>query len=240
MKKRYTAMVAAVLLTAGVLAGCGSGSQSDIGQDQAQSIALEDVGVSESDVSRLKVSKERDDGMLQYDVQFDVEGKEYSYEINGENGEILSSEVENVSGTVQSSTSSQNTNAADSTGNAGTTDNSAGTTDSSAAASTTDNSAAASTTDNSAAAGSSANTGNNGAASNNTQNAANVAVSEADARHAALERVPGATDADIRMELEFDDGYYIYEGDIIYQQVEYEFEIDAQTGNFLKWSEDRN
>lgn len=240
MKKRYTAMVAAVLLTAGVLAGCGSGSQSDIGQDQAQSIALEDVGVSESDVSRLKVSKERDDGMLQYDVQFDVEGKEYSYEINGENGEILSSEVENVSGTVQSSTSSQNTNAADSTGNAGTTDNSAGTTDSSAAASTTDNSAAASTTDNSAAAGSSANTGNNGAASNNTQNAANVAVSEADARQAALERVPGATDADIRMELEFDDGYYIYEGDIIYQQVEYEFEIDAQTGNFLKWSEDRN
>lgn len=224
-------MVAAVLLTAGVLAGCGSGSQSDIGQDQAQSIALEDVGVSESDVSRLKVSKERDDGMLQYDVQFDVEGKEYSYEINGENGEILSSEVENVSGTVQSSTSSQNTNAADSTGNAGTTDNSAGTTDSSAAASTTDNSAAA---------GSSANTGNNGAASNNTQNAANVAVSEADARQAALERVPGATDADIRMELEFDDGYYIYEGDIIYQQVEYEFEIDAQTGNFLKWSEDRN
>ena len=240
MKKRYTAMVAAVLLTAGVLAGCGSGSQSDIGQDQAQSIALEDVGVSESDVSRLKVSKERDDGMLQYDVQFDVEGKEYSYEINGENGEILSSEVENVSGTVQSSTSSQNTNAADSTGNAGTTDNSAGTTDSSAAASTTDSGAAASTTDNSAAAGSSANTGNNGAASNNTQNAANVAVSEADARHAALERVPGATDADIRMELEFDDGYYIYEGDIIYQQVEYEFEIDAQTGNFLKWSEDRN
>ena len=233
-------MVAAVLLTAGVLAGCGSGSQSDIGQDQAQSIALEDVGVSESDVSRLKVSKERDDGMLQYDVQFDVEGKEYSYEINGENGEILSSEVENVSGTVQSSTSSQNTNAADSTGNAGTTDNSAGTTDSSAAASTTDNSAAASTTDNSAAAGSSANTGNNGAASNNTQNAANVAVSDADARQAALERVPGATDADIRMELEFDDGYYIYEGDIIYQQVEYEFEIDAQTGNFLKWSEDRN
>lgn len=240
MKKRYTAMVAAVLLTAGVLAGCGSGSQSDIGQDQAQSIALEDVGVSESDVSRLKVSKERDDGMLQYDVQFDVEGKEYSYEINGENGEILSSEVENVSGTVQSSTSSQNTNAADSTGNAGTTDNSAGTTDSSAAASTTDSGAAASTTDNSAAAGSSANTGNNGAASNNTQNAANVAVSEADARQAALERVPGATDADIRMELEFDDGYYIYEGDIIYQQVEYEFEIDAQTGNFLKWSEDRN
>ena len=70
--------------------------------------------------------------------------------------------------------------------------------------------------------------------------AADVAVSEADARAAALERVPGATDADIRMELEYDDGYYIYEGGVIYDQKEYEFEIDAQTGNFLKWSEERH
>ena len=59
------------------------------------------------------------------------------------------------------------------------------------------------------------NTGNtqpqtNGGAGTGT--AANVAVSEADARKAALDRVPGATDADIRMELEFDDGYYILRG----------------------------
>ena len=64
-------------------------------------------------------------------------------------------------------------------------------------------------------------------------------MSEADAKAAALERVSGATEADIRMELELDDGYYVYEGDIIYQQKEYEFEIDAQTGKFLKWSEER-
>ena len=42
----------------------------------------------------------------------------------------------------------------------------------------------------------------------------------------------------IQMELELDDGYYVYEGDIIYQQKEYEFEIDANTGDFLKWSEE--
>ena len=40
------------------------------------------------------------------------------------------------------------------------------------------------------------------------------------------------------MELEIDDGQYIYEGDIVYQQTEYEFEIDANTGDFLKWSEE--
>ena len=39
------------------------------------------------------------------------------------------------------------------------------------------------------------------------------------------------------MELDLDDGKYIYEGDIIYQQTEYEFEIDANTGNALSQSE---
>lgn len=72
---------------------------------------------------------------------------------------------------------------------------------------------------------------------NNTQ--ADVKISEADAKAAALERVPGATEQDLKIELDYDDGQYIYEGDIIYQQKEYEFEIDANTGNFLKWSEER-
>ena len=66
------------------------------------------------------------------------------------------------------------------------------------------------------------------------------AVSEADAKKAALDRVPGAAEQDLRMELEYDDGRYIYEGDIYYQQKEYEFEIDANNGSFLKWSEERD
>ena len=54
----------------------------------------------------------------------------------------------------------------------------------------------------------------------------------------ALDRVPGASGADIEMELERDDGFLIYEGEIHYNRMEYEFEIDASTGNFIKWSED--
>ena len=56
----------------------------------------------------------------------------------------------------------------------------------------------------------------------------------------ALERVSGATQNDLRMNLDFDDGYETYEGDIIYNQIEYEFEIDAATGKFLEWSEERH
>ena len=56
----------------------------------------------------------------------------------------------------------------------------------------------------------------------------------------ALERVPGATEQDIRIELDYDDGQYKYEGDIIYDQKEYDFEIDANSGTFLEWSEERH
>lgn len=196
--KRLTTAVLAVALAAGIVTGCGSSGQ-DIGQDEAKRIAFEDAGVSESDTSRLKVEKDRDDGMLQYDVQFSVDEKEYSYDINGANGEILSADVKTNGTAAQNNT-------------AGKTDDTAGT-----------------------------NSGTDDTPSTNSGTAAaDVAVSEADARAAALERVPGATDADIRMELEYDDGYYIYEGDVIYDQKEYEFEIDAQTGNFLKWSEERH
>ena len=78
-----------------------------------------------------------------------------------------------------------------------------------------------------------------GQSQNGNGTTASVAISAEQAMQIALERVPGATTNDIRMELDYDDGYYRYEGDIIYQQREYDFEIDANTGNILEWSEER-
>lgn len=65
-----------------------------------------------------------------------------------------------------------------------------------------------------------------------------TAVSEADAKASALSRVEGASDSDVRIQLKKDDGRLIYEGAIIHNNVEYEFEIDADTGDFLKWEQD--
>lgn len=73
-----------------------------------------------------------------------------------------------------------------------------------------------------------------------TQNGAgNVAVTMEQAISIALERVPGATEKDVKIELDYDDGVYKYEGDIIHEQREYDFEIDANTGTILEWSEER-
>ena len=65
---------------------------------------------------------------------------------------------------------------------------------------------------------------------------ANVNISEETAKNIALERVPGASYSNIyKFKLEFDDTRWEYEGKIIYDSYEYEFEIDANTGNILKW-----
>ena len=65
-----------------------------------------------------------------------------------------------------------------------------------------------------------------------------TAVSEADAKAAALTRVEGASDSDIRIQLQRDDGLLVYEGTIIYNNTEYDFEINAETGDFLSWEQD--
>ncbi|MCC8048408.1 MAG: PepSY domain-containing protein [Oscillospiraceae bacterium] len=61
-------------------------------------------------------------------------------------------------------------------------------------------------------------------------------ITEARAKEIALAQVAGATAADIReFELDRDDGQVQYEGKIIYNGMEYEFEIDAYSGAIRSW-----
>ena len=45
----------------------------------------------------------------------------------------------------------------------------------------------------------------------------------------------GASDENIRVKLERDDGKLIYEGKILYDGTEYEFEINAKSGKIIGW-----
>ena len=203
MKKRMIVTAAVTLTLLGLAAGCGGGN--DIGEDRAKEIALEDAGVAESDISRFQSSKERDDGRTTYEIQFSSGDTEYDYEINAENGDILSYDTEtagNGRSQIQSGTDT------------------AGNTDTAQSQDDTQNSTQDNTQNNTQN-----NTQSNTQSNTGTTQTPNVQISEADAKAAALERVPGATEQDLRMELE--------------HETEYEFEIDANTGNFLKWSEER-
>lgn len=61
-------------------------------------------------------------------------------------------------------------------------------------------------------------------------------ISEKEAKKIALGQVTGASETDLRIHKDNDDGKDIYEGSIVYNEIEYEFEIDAATGNIIDWS----
>ena len=61
-------------------------------------------------------------------------------------------------------------------------------------------------------------------------------IDEATAKLTAVNQVPGASTSDIyEWKLDHDDGRWEYEGKIIYNQMEFEFTIDAATGAVIEW-----
>lgn len=64
-------------------------------------------------------------------------------------------------------------------------------------------------------------------------------ITEEAAKKLALDRVPGASDGDIReFKTDREDGRVEYEGKIIYDGMEYEFEIGADSGAFIDWEQE--
>ncbi len=64
-------------------------------------------------------------------------------------------------------------------------------------------------------------------------------LTEADAIGLVLEKVPGSTEDQIIIKADRDDGRNVFEGELRFNGMEYDFEIDADTGVFLEWEEDR-
>lgn len=65
-----------------------------------------------------------------------------------------------------------------------------------------------------------------------------AAVTPDQAKEIVLAKVSGASEQNLRMTAERDDGRISYEGEVIYNGMSYDFELDAQTGDILEWSEE--
>lgn len=70
------------------------GQTGDIGQQAAVDAALSDAGVSQGQVSGLKVERDYDDGRLEYEIEFWQDNVEYDYVIHGSTGSVLESQRE--------------------------------------------------------------------------------------------------------------------------------------------------
>ena len=69
-----------------------------IGLEKAKNAALKAAGVNENEIKYYKIKLEREDdvnpALYVYEIEFLHEGLEYEFEINGENSEILKSDVD--------------------------------------------------------------------------------------------------------------------------------------------------
>lgn len=69
-----------------------NGTNNKITIEQAKEIALQHAGLTSDQVSFLRSEYDIDDGVGKYDIEFNYNGREYSYEISTNNGDILSYE----------------------------------------------------------------------------------------------------------------------------------------------------
>lgn len=67
-----------------------------ISDAKAKEIALNHANLSQNQVSYINAHLDYDDGMQVYDVSFYINDVEYSYEINAQNGNIVSYEMDSI------------------------------------------------------------------------------------------------------------------------------------------------
>ena len=90
-----------------------SAEATKITRDEALKIALEDAGLTQDQIRDLEVELDKDGGELHYDVDFEVNDKDYDYEIDAETGKILKKQVpKQASATTSSSSSSSSSSSA--------------------------------------------------------------------------------------------------------------------------------
>ena len=81
-----------------VISGGSAPSENYIGVEAAKQAALADAGLTEAEITFRKAQFDFDDGIAVYDIEFYTSTHEYEYEINAVNGSIHSREIEMISG----------------------------------------------------------------------------------------------------------------------------------------------
>lgn len=64
------------------------GTEAKISRDKAKQIALDHAKLKESDIKNYHIELDKDNSVLEYDIEFDYNGTEYDYEIDANTGEI--------------------------------------------------------------------------------------------------------------------------------------------------------
>ena len=196
----------------------GNTQSTDIGESAAKEIAFTDAGISAEQVQYLWSKMDYDDGKAVYDVEFVVNGVEYDYEIDAVSGTILS--VDQEADNYRAANQTAGTQAASQTsGNA-------------ASQKTT---AQSNSTVQTANQGSTVQTANQGSTVQQNNYIGEQAAQDAALAHAG---VSAQNVSFVRTKLDWDNGRWQYEVEFYDQGTEYDYSIDAVTGEVLGYDYD--
>lgn len=196
-----------------------------IGTAEAKNVALENAGLTASQVKFTDVELDDKNGTHYYQVEFTADGKEYEYDIDALTGAIIESKLP-ASAQAQQNTASNNNTAGNTTPDTNT-----------AGSSNTNNNTAGNTIPAANTAGSS-NTNNNTSSGTGTASAALTADQAKDKAlaHAGLKANQVTF---VKSKLDWDDGRQVYDVEFYTSDYkEYDYEIDASTGEVVSYDFD--
>ena len=185
-----------------------------IGETKAKEIALQKAGVAADSLISYKIELDTEWGNMVYDVEFTAEGIEYDCELNAKTGEVLKFEKENKFGgnqTVNVAPVQEATPTPEPT-TAPTTELPPSTSNAPPTAATPSN-------------------GNQAAAS---QTASQITLEQAKAIALSHAGVDAGTVYDFDGEWDYEHGIAVYELDFKSGGYEYDYEVNAVTGEILK------
>ncbi len=217
-------------------AGCGAKKGDALGVGEVRSIVLENAGVSEQDARFVRIRLNSDGGTSCYEIEFLCSTAEYDYTVDAETGEILSMNCE----TGEYDLAAVPEEILPPELGQGTAES--GVTPTSEAAEGQDGSGAgtqsgAQSPEDAVQNGTGQGTQHNGQAGQGTQQAEQQYIGADAAKQAALAHA-GLQEDDVRFKharLDYDDGYWKYEVEFHSGSTEYDYDIDAQTGEVLSY-----
>lgn len=191
-----------------VLMGCNSASKNILTLEEAQEIALKEVSG-----KVLKAHEDRDDGVSYYDFTIVTDNEKYEVEVDANSGKVI--KMEKDDDYVGSNTNNQTNVDDDKDDHKSTNQNNN--------SSTTNNNNANTTT-------------NPTTNTNNTNNTTKTTITAEQAQQKAMDRVGGGYL--VKCELDHDDGVLKYEIEIKNGNKEYDVDVDAYTGEIIKFDEE--
>lgn len=171
-----------------IIESVGTASDKDyIGTEKAKEVAFKHAGISAKSAQMLEVKLDYEDGIMIYEVEFNVDGYEYEYEIDAKTGKVISYEKDD--------------------------DDIIG-----------------------------INGENNNVPKNNNQDSKAGFIGEDKAKSKAFSHagVKAENVTKCKVELDKDDAIYIYEVDFEAGNYEYDYGINAQTGEVIKHEKEVN